>query len=100
MTVEPNLPFDRLNAVLRGAAEPTRLRILALLAEAELTVSDLTDILRQSPSLENAAKPAFAHTIAALQQSTPVLKFIRPYAPAGACAFQEFRTGVTCPMEL
>jgi ubiquinone/menaquinone biosynthesis C-methylase UbiE/DNA-binding transcriptional ArsR family regulator len=42
------IPFDRLNAVLRGAAEPTRLRILALLAEAELTVSDLTEILRQS----------------------------------------------------
>ncbi|MCC7347888.1 MAG: metalloregulator ArsR/SmtB family transcription factor [Variibacter sp.] len=40
--------FDRLTAALRGAAEPTRLRILALLAEAELTVSDLTDILRQS----------------------------------------------------
>jgi ubiquinone/menaquinone biosynthesis C-methylase UbiE/DNA-binding transcriptional ArsR family regulator len=43
-----HLPFDQLNAVLRGAAEPTRLRILALLSEAELTVSDLTDILRQS----------------------------------------------------
>jgi ubiquinone/menaquinone biosynthesis C-methylase UbiE len=42
------LPFDGLNAALRAAAEPTRLRILALLAEAELTVSDLTDILRQS----------------------------------------------------
>lgn len=42
------LPFDSLNAALRAAAEPTRLRILALLAEAELTVSDLTDILRQS----------------------------------------------------
>jgi ubiquinone/menaquinone biosynthesis C-methylase UbiE len=47
MTTSP-IPFDRLTAVLRGAAEPTRLRVLALLAEAELTVSDLTDILRQS----------------------------------------------------
>src|SRR2546423_14260877 len=45
---ETRLPFEQLNAVLRGAAEPTRLRILALLAEAELTVSDLTQILRQS----------------------------------------------------
>ena len=35
-------------AVLRAAAEETRLRILALLAEGELSVSDLTDILRQS----------------------------------------------------
>lgn len=42
------LSFEKLNAVLRGAAEPTRLRILALLTRTELTVSDLTDILRQS----------------------------------------------------
>src|ERR1043165_8693152 len=42
------LGFDALNAALKAAGEPTRLRILALLAEAELTVSDLTDILRQS----------------------------------------------------
>jgi ubiquinone/menaquinone biosynthesis C-methylase UbiE len=34
--------------MLKAAGEATRLRILALLAEAELTVSDLTEILRQS----------------------------------------------------
>lgn len=42
------LAFPALNAALKAAAEPTRLRILALLGEAELTVSDLTEILRQS----------------------------------------------------
>src|SRR6202049_2185631 len=42
------LPFAALNSALRAVAEATRLRILALLAEAELTVSDLTEILRQS----------------------------------------------------
>src|SRR5437660_3175398 len=42
------LPFAALNGALKAAGEATRLRILALLAEAELTVSDLTDILRQS----------------------------------------------------
>src|SRR5919109_1738233 len=42
------LPFSALNAALKAAGESTRLRILALLAEAELTVSDLTEILRQS----------------------------------------------------
>jgi ubiquinone/menaquinone biosynthesis C-methylase UbiE len=42
------LSFDTLNAVLKAAGEGTRLRILALLAEAELTVSELTEILRQS----------------------------------------------------
>jgi len=48
MAVSVSLPFEQLTAALRAAAEPTRLRILALLAETELTVSDLTDILRQS----------------------------------------------------
>jgi ubiquinone/menaquinone biosynthesis C-methylase UbiE/DNA-binding transcriptional ArsR family regulator len=42
------LPFAALNAALKAAGEATRLRVLALLAEAELTVSDLTEILRQS----------------------------------------------------
>jgi len=42
------LGFDALNSALKAAGEETRLRILALVAEAELTVSDLTDILRQS----------------------------------------------------
>jgi SAM-dependent methyltransferase len=39
---------DRILTILRAAAEPTRLRLLALLAEAELTVSELTQVLGQS----------------------------------------------------
>src|SRR3954463_10943822 len=47
--VQPfQLPFSDLHGALKAAGEGTRLRILALLAEAELTVSDMTDILRQS----------------------------------------------------
>src|SRR5215210_9328298 len=42
------LPFDTVNTALKAAGEPTRLRILALLSEAELTVSDFTEILGQS----------------------------------------------------
>src|ERR1700740_1173723 len=42
------LTFAGLTATLKSAGEGTRLRTLALLAEAELTVSDLTEILRQS----------------------------------------------------
>jgi DNA-binding transcriptional ArsR family regulator len=42
------LTFAGLTGTLKAAGEATRLRILALLAEAELTVSDLTEILRQS----------------------------------------------------
>ena len=43
-----SIPFPEALGVLRAAAEETRLRILALLAEGELSVSDLTDILGQS----------------------------------------------------
>src|ERR1700728_669143 len=47
MTTE-QLSFAALTGTLKAAGEATRLRILALLAEAELTVSDLIEILRQS----------------------------------------------------
>ena len=45
---QEQLTFAGLTTTLKAAGEATRLRILALLAEAELTVSDLTEILRQS----------------------------------------------------
>jgi ubiquinone/menaquinone biosynthesis C-methylase UbiE/DNA-binding transcriptional ArsR family regulator len=48
MSSKARLGFEALNAALKAAGEETRLRVLALLGEAELTVSDLTDILRQS----------------------------------------------------
>jgi ubiquinone/menaquinone biosynthesis C-methylase UbiE/DNA-binding transcriptional ArsR family regulator len=48
MSAPAHLAFDDLNSALKAAGEETRLRVLALLAEAELTVSDLTEILRQS----------------------------------------------------
>src|SRR5262249_11981896 len=48
MSTSGTLSFDALNSALKAAGEETRLRVLAVLAEAELTVSDLTDILRQS----------------------------------------------------
>ena len=48
MSGSGKLGFDALSTALKAAGEETRLRVLALLAEAELTVSDLTDILRQS----------------------------------------------------
>jgi ubiquinone/menaquinone biosynthesis C-methylase UbiE len=42
------LSFDNVIAALEALGEPTRLRIAALLAEAELTVTELTTILGQS----------------------------------------------------
>jgi SAM-dependent methyltransferase len=44
----PGLPFGRLLEISDAVAEVSRLRIWALLNEAELTVSELTEILRQS----------------------------------------------------
>lgn len=41
-------PFDDVLAALAAAGEPTRLRLLVLLSEAELTVSELVTILGQS----------------------------------------------------
>jgi ubiquinone/menaquinone biosynthesis C-methylase UbiE/DNA-binding MarR family transcriptional regulator len=48
MSTASPIGFPALTAVLKAAGEATRLRILALLGETELTVSDLTAILRQS----------------------------------------------------
>ena len=47
---EPTSPlsFQALTRTVKAAGEATRLRIVALLSETELTVSDLTEILRQS----------------------------------------------------
>jgi ArsR family transcriptional regulator len=42
------LRLGELIATLKAASEPTRLRMLALLAEGELSVKDVTDILGQS----------------------------------------------------
>lgn len=44
----PHLSFPTLLDALKAAGEETRLRLLAVLGEAELTVSDLTEILGQS----------------------------------------------------
>lgn len=48
MSSGPSLPLDLALSVLRAAGEESRIRILALLAGAELTVKDFTAILGQS----------------------------------------------------
>ena len=40
--------LDKLVDLLKAAGEPTRFRLLALLAAGDLTVTDLTEILGQS----------------------------------------------------
>ena len=46
--IDTRAPFDDVLAALTAAGEPTRLRLLALLCDAELTVSELVAILGQS----------------------------------------------------
>ncbi len=43
--------------------------------------NDLTELLRRAPRLERTARPALRNAQAALERSTPVLDFIRPYTP-------------------
>jgi phospholipid/cholesterol/gamma-HCH transport system substrate-binding protein len=57
--------------------------------------NDLTDLLQQTPALERAAKPAFSHSIAALQQATPVLTFLRPYTPDFIGWLRDFGQGAS-----
>jgi ubiquinone/menaquinone biosynthesis C-methylase UbiE len=54
--------------MLKAAGEETRLRLLALLAEAELTVTELTDILRQS-------QPRISRHLRLLAESGRVVRF-------------------------
>jgi ubiquinone/menaquinone biosynthesis C-methylase UbiE len=46
--MQHRISFDDLNATLKATGDGTRLRILCLLEEGELTVSEFTEILRQS----------------------------------------------------
>ena len=48
MLENSSLSLDQTVNLLRATGEPTRLRLLLLLAESDLTVSDLTEILGQS----------------------------------------------------
>ncbi len=48
MAQKQGLGLDALVDVLKAAGEPTRMRLLALLAAGDLTVTDLTEILGQS----------------------------------------------------
>ena len=75
-------------AALRGAGEATRLRILALLAEAELIVKDLTQILIQSqPRISRHLKlMAEAGIITRFREGSWVFFRIADTGPEGALA--------------
>jgi phospholipid/cholesterol/gamma-HCH transport system substrate-binding protein len=79
--VAPQLaPFFRALRPLVRDARPTIHDIRVLINRSGAN-NDLIDLLHQTPTLERAAKPAFANTIESFHKSTPVLSFIRPYTP-------------------
>ncbi len=57
--------------------------------------NDLTDLLRQAPSLARNATPAFRDGTTALRKSLPVLTFIRPYTPELVGFLRDFGQGAS-----
>lgn len=74
--------LDALVAALKAAGEPTRLRILALLAEGDLSVKDLTTILGQS-------QPRISRHLKLLVEADLVHRF-----PEGAWAYYRLADGM------
>src|SRR4051794_21218121 len=88
--VAPKLaPFFRQLRPLVTDARPT-IKDLRTLISRPGAGNDLIDLLRKQPRLTQVAKPAFKHTVQGLQQGTPVLQFIRPYAPDLIGWFRDF----------
>jgi phospholipid/cholesterol/gamma-HCH transport system substrate-binding protein len=87
-------PFLRELRPLLQDARPT-ISGLSALVSSPGPGNDLTDLLNQAPALERAAKPSFAHSIAALQQATPVLTFLRPYTPDFIGWLRDFGQGAS-----
>jgi phospholipid/cholesterol/gamma-HCH transport system substrate-binding protein len=80
--------FQRLRPLVADA-RPT-IKDLRQLIRREGADNDLLELLAKAPGLERAARPAFANGITALRKSTPVLNFIRPYAPDLAGWIRDF----------
>jgi phospholipid/cholesterol/gamma-HCH transport system substrate-binding protein len=88
--VAPKLaPFFRQLRPLVTDARPT-IRDLSSLISRPGAGNDLIDLLKKQPQLTRVATPTFQHTIKGLQQGTPVLQFIRPYAPDLIGWFRDF----------
>src|SRR4051794_18262442 len=88
--VAPKLaPFFRQLRPLVTDAQPT-IKDLRTLISRPGAGNDLIDLLRTQPPLTQVAKPAFRNAVKGLQQGTPVLQFIRPYAPDLIGWFRDF----------
>jgi phospholipid/cholesterol/gamma-HCH transport system substrate-binding protein len=88
--VAPKLaPFFRQLRPLVTGAKPTINDLRTLISRPGAN-NDLIDLLNKQPRLTKVATPTFRDTIKGLQQSTPVLQFIRPYAPDLIGWFRDF----------
>ncbi len=74
---------------LIGRARPT-IRDLRLAVTRPGDGNDLVDLAGRAPRLQRVASPSLTATTAALRRSTPVLDFIRPYAPDLVGFFRDF----------
>jgi ubiquinone/menaquinone biosynthesis C-methylase UbiE len=85
---DETISFDNLLSALAAAGEATRLRLLALLAEAELTVSELVTILGQSqPRISRHLKLLVdAGLVERHREGAWVFFFLAPAGPAAALA--------------
>ena len=86
-------PFPEPAAPARAAKRARRSPTCNTLVHRSGPNNDLTDLLGKAPALAKAAKPSFANSIAALQQATPVIKFIRPYTPDLVGWLRDFGVG-------
>lgn len=83
MANEQTLSVDATLNVLRAVGEATRLRLIALLAESELTVKDATEILRQS-------QPRISRHLKLLAEAGLILRF-----PEGSWVYYRLADGPT-----
>ncbi|MCW2959598.1 MAG: hypothetical protein JWP18_2401 [Solirubrobacterales bacterium] len=82
-------PFFAQLRPLVDDARPT-IRDLRQLIRRPGANNDLIELLSKAPRLQKVARPAFANSITALRKTTPVLDFIRPYAPELAGWIRDF----------
>jgi len=85
-------PFFRALRPLVRDARPTIADLRALVNRAGAD-NDLTDLLRRAPSVDRRARSSFRSQTAALRDSTPILEFIRPYAPDLVGFLRDFGQG-------
>jgi phospholipid/cholesterol/gamma-HCH transport system substrate-binding protein len=85
-------PFLRVLRPLVERAEPT-IRDLRTAIRRPGADNDLVELTRKTPRLQRVAAPSLRNTTRALRRSTPVLDFIRPYAPELVGWFRDFGQG-------